>query len=671
MIYCEIYPNGQDDFKSKTIDKLNPQTISLLTLINSGMGSGKSNLMAECILVLCKKGGIVVVLEKTKQLTQQIMTSMRNSTHNDTFNLIDGESRDLDNNVRNSRGRIPVIFFSNVTHTSGKLNKTAKAFENILKKNNGAIVLIDEIDSQLTGLSGGINAKLDHPSGIMNEYKNIVEQTVSLNTFDILRKYDAKCICLSGTMNNMVCSKLPSMGYAKADITVINVYPIKHLYEKLQIYPTDVTNFTKIAEDLKNAETEQYKDCKILIAFPDEKSINEFILNYRNHFNKNISYVKITGDNTRERFTDSFKEKLKGAKYVFGINLITTGFDLSTLVENQQFILGILYRKLSDKISQPLSKNDEHELHMSSAASLMQIIARLRKGGIFLIPQNLDNKPLFERLIDVFNKIRDGRNEYDWVGGTPKATQEERHHQCLVIALIQNLKDDNRPIVSGILNDLKNICGRDFEEEMNTIKENPSAFDHEFWTRMIGCLWKTYLIDHDQSLSDETKIQRKAEIIYNHKNIVVITGGGMRKERSQDEHENEVVRERSDNTCAHCGYTFENTDIAQNCHIKRFDEGGTGCRKNLVRGHQGCDSQYDNDGLIIYKKNGVWLGRRVASYSPHLRQLQGISEDNFKARWNWEKARQGKQDISDEEFEEHLRRNRYIFKIYGDEINSK
>jgi hypothetical protein len=83
-------------------------------------------------------------------------------------------------------------------------------------------------------------------------------------------------------------------------------------------------------------------------------------------------------------------------------------------------------------------------------------------------------------------------------------------------------------------------------------------------------------------------------------------------------------------------------------------------------GHPGCDSQCDNDAAIIYKPNkeGVWLKKRVASYKPHVKQLQGISEDNFKARWNWEKARQGKQDLSDEEFEEHLRRNKYIFKLY-------
>jgi hypothetical protein len=658
----EIYPDGREEFQEEAIAKLTETPLNDLTLLNAGMGIGKSSLMVS-IAAKRKADDVVVVFEKCDQLIQQIMIPFANSPHKDKFNLIDGKSRDLPKKIRNSK-KITVIFFSNITHANGKLNKTAKILENILKDKNGVIVLIDEIDSQLTGLSGGINAKLDHASGIINEYKNVVKQLVSLNIFDILRKYNAKCIGFSGTMNNMICSKLPSMGYAKDNITIINVYPIKSLYVNLQIIPMNVTDFTQIVEYLKLAERDENNDKKVLIAFADEKAIRTFKHEYYNYFGKNPVSVKITGSNTRERNTDEFKNNLKDAKYVFGINLITTGFDLSTLVENQQFMLGILYRNLSDKISQPLSKNDEHELHMPSAASLMQLIARLREGGIFLIPSQLDDKPLFDRLVDVFNKVRDGRNEYDWVGGTPKAAQEERHHQCLVIALIQNLKDDNRPIVSGILDELKNMSGRDFEEEMNSVKEMPSEFDHEYWTIMIGCLWKTYLVDHDQSLSDEDKVKRKAEIIYNHKNI--ITGGGMRNERLEHEEENEAVRERAGGICGHCGEEYDNTDIPQKCHIRRHNDGGTACRGNLIMGHPGCDSQCDNDAAIIYKPNkeGVWLKKRVASYKPHVKQLQGISEDNFKARWNWEKARQGKQDLSDEEFEEHLRRNKYIFKLY-------
>ena len=667
----ELKPTSQDNLVEQVSELFKGiafAALSLLTLFNSGMGSGKSNIMATLPTILNGFTGILFVLEKNMHLQNQIMESFRKSTVHSKMYLINPESTGIDVKISFalSTSRIPVIFLKNVAHKGGSLNKPAILLETIAKSfpHIDKLAFIDELDNQLTPLSGGINAKLDHPSGIMAEYARVVSQTISLNTFDVLRKYRVKAFGFSGTLNNTVCSKLPSLGYNASDILIVNVYPIETLYDNLKIVPIDVRDFTRIAPYLEDAE--RMADKKILIAFPDKESMTEFKRKYAIHFGRTISSVKITGDNEKERMSEEWKEEFKTAKYVFGVNIITTGFDLSTWVEGQEFSLGILYRKLSDKISQPLSKNEEHTLHMDTAASLMQLLARLRKGGTFLIPSQLDGRALFDRLVEVFDRIKKGVNEYNWVGGVPGMTQEERHHQCLVIALIQNLKTNNRPIVEGILSDLTTITYRDFEEEMTPNLETPSSFDHIFWTGWIGCLWKNYLIDHEQFITNEEKQGKKVDNISRHRLGIMTTSGGLRNERTVDERIKEAIVERSENTCGHCGLEFEETDIPQDCHIKRHDDKGQYTEDNIIRGHSDCDAMIDNHGLIIYNPsgNGVFLKRHAKINVPHRKQLEGISVTNFTARWNWEKNRQGQSYLSDNEFIEYLNSKGYVYKGY-------
>jgi 5-methylcytosine-specific restriction endonuclease McrA len=461
----------------------------------------------------------------------------------------------------------------------------------------------------------------------------------------------------------MICSKLASLGYPAKDICIINVYPIKSLYENLQIIPIDVNDFSAIAPHLLAAETMENK--KNLIAVAERKCITEFKQKYSKHFGRPISSVTIDGTNEKERTTDKWKEEFKNAKYVFGINIITTGFDLSTWVEGQEFSLGIMSRKLSDKISQPLSKNNDHVLHMDTAASLMQLLARLRKGGIFLIPPKLNGRSLYDRLVEVFVCIKNGLNEYDWVGGNAAVTQIKRHHQGLIIALIQNIREGNRPIVDGILSDLKGLTDRDFESEMKANLESHSSFDHEFWTGWIGCLWTTYLVEHESFLSPEDKEAKKAEIIANHRRGTTITGGGERNERSISERVKEEVKNRSNNTCGHCGRKFYEGYIPQICHMKRHDKGGTATLDNLFLGHWGCDATFDSDREILYdERNGVWLRGNAVNYNPDKNQLTEMSLENILHRWNWEKEQLGLADLSDKDFREHLKAN-YIYKKYA------
>jgi hypothetical protein len=667
----ELKPTSQDNLLEQVSEFFRGIAfagLSLLTLFNSGMGSGKSNIMATLPTVLRGFTGILFVLEKNMHLKNQIMESFRKSIVNNKMYLIDQEGTGIDIKIRValSKSLIPVIFLKNVAHKGGSLNKAAILLENIAKSfpQVDKLAFIDELDNQLTSLTGGINAKLDHPSGIMEEYVRVVSQNISLNTFDMLRKYRVKVFGFSGTLNNTVCSKLPSLGYKASDILIVNVYPIETLYNNLNIVPIDIRDFTSIAPYLQDAE--HMVDKKILIAFPDTKSMTEFKRKYAMHFGRTISSVKITGDNEKERMSEEWKDEFKLAKYVFGVNIITTGFDLSTWVEGQEFSLGILYRKLSDKISQPLSKNDEHTLHMDTAASLMQLLARLRKGGTFLIPSQLDGRALFDRLVEVFDRIKNGVNEYSWVGGVAGVTQEERHHQCLVIALIQNLKTRNRPIVKGILSDLTSITGRDFEEEMKENLETPSSFDHVFWTRWTGCLWKNYLIDHEQFITSEEKQVKKVDNISRHRLGITTTSGGLRNERIVDERIKDEIIQRSDNICGHCGEKFEEEYSPQDCHIKRHDDKGQYAKDNIIRGHSSCDTMFDNDGLIVYNPsgNGVFLKRNAKINEPHRKQLEGISVANFNARWNWEKNRQGQPHLSDDEFIGFLKAKGYVYKAY-------
>jgi len=669
--YIELFPENQDDLLRLTTEifrTLNFACLRLLTLFNSGMGSGKSNNMASLPLILQNFRGIVFVPQKNMHLKTQIMQAFKDSKLGRKMMLIDADKDDVGASIRNAidRGVIPVVFLKNCAHSSGSLNNSAKDLQKLITAfaQHDKIALMDELDNQLTSLSGGINAKLDHPAGIMQEYSRVAEQETSLNIFDIMRKNNVKVIGFSGTMNNMICSKLPSLGYSIEDITIINVFPIADLYKDLKIIPIEVDNFTQIAPYLIKAESMPGK--KTLVSVSDVNSIGEFKTSYARHFGRKISSAQITGSNGKERLTPEWKESFKNANIIFGINIITVGFDLSTWIEGQEFCLGILYRKLSDKISQPLSKNEEHILHMDTAATLMQLLARLRKGGVFLVPSKLDGRPLYERLVDVFDRIKKGVNEYMWVGGISGTRQEERHHKSLVIALIQNLKYNNRPIVDGILSDLKRFTDRDFEVEMKANLENPSLFDHVFWTSWIGCLWKTYQVDHDALLSDDEKLVKKSEIVSSHRNGLITTSGGVRNERLIDEKIRHMICERSQNTCGHCGEKFEDTDVPQDCHIRRHDDKGKYDATNIIRGHSGCDSLYDDDGLIIYScsDSGVFLRRGAKGYVPDKKQLAYISLDNFKARWNWEKSRQDQSHLSDDQFAKHLINRGYVFKSY-------
>jgi hypothetical protein len=613
----------------------------------------------------------------------------------------------------------PIVLFYHSPAKNGHMSPSVRKFTDTLAKFQRIenLVLIDEIDTILTSLTGGINAKLDHTPQILKTYAGIVVQKDNaLNIFDTARKYGAKVVGFSGTLNNMIASKIPSTGYQAHEIHIVNVFPIGALYKNLDIKNIDTDNFRELAEKYKRAEG---IEGKVLFLVAKTTDIQRHTNEYKTHFGRPMNYVSIIGANSKERETDAWRRKLDSAKYIFGIDLLTVGFDLNTYCPGQHFCLGILSRALSDKISQPLSKNPHHSLHMDESAALLQTLARMRGGGLFLVPNGIEIGSLSEGLRAVFERIRDGRDECLWVGPT-RASQKERHWQCLVLGLIQNLRyNKERPIVDEILKRLTEIDGRDFAKEYTDAARTggPKAFDADYWIWAIAQVWSSFIEDlypMTKLATTETAIAgagaetamagagaetamagadtktaiagagaetamagagretvsagagaktaiagagaETASAGAGRARHIIQSGGGYSNGRVKDERVTTEVLKRAENTCGHCGDLFEDYDDRQICHIRRNDCDGGYTSDNLIQGHTHCDALYDNGG-IIHEDNGCayWLSKKAkAAYKPDMKQLAGICVANLRHRWEWEKQRQHLDGSTDDEFRKVL-----------------
>jgi hypothetical protein len=674
--YISIRPSDRDDLFekiTKLVGSVVFASLPLFMLFNSGMGSGKSRISAKTSTQLKGFKGLVVVIEKDQNLKNQMEKAFLEYVDSCAARLItfdkapDATIYEISTVLES--GKIPILFLKNVRHSKGQFTPSAKLLEQVLNAFNSIdkLCFIDELPNQITELTGGINAKLDHTSGIMESYNKAISQTESLNIFDMLRKYNVKCISLSGTTNNVICSKLPSLGYDAKDICVVNVYPIEALYSKLKITNIDVNKFDLLVGRLIEFEKSN-SDSKCIIAVQNKKAITNFKRSYHRVFGRKISSVEITGENEKERVSAGFIPKLREAKYVFGIRMIDTGFDLSTWVKGQQFSLGILYSRKSDAISWPLSKNKEHDFHMDTAASLMQLFARMREGGEWLIPEKLDSRPLYDRLLQVYDIISRCNSEFDWVGAISYNTQRGRVYQCLVLALIQNIRqdNDNRPIVDGILTHLKEMTGRCFETEVKT--NIGAAFDHEFWATALACLWDTWNDENNPTLNEDKKGENRRCAFSRFRRGEYTSGRGFRVGRTYDEQQVDLIwaRAGTDQICGHCGESGLGLDT-QLCHMQTFAAGGnkTNVATNCFIGHRDCDSMFDCNSIVYdIDRKTVWLNRHAKINKPHRAQLDCISSDNFEARWLDQKTRFKQDKGCDDNFREFLKSKGFISIVY-------
>jgi hypothetical protein len=683
MDYHAFRPTSRDEqFKElrNHFARLYFKNLYPLTFISAGMGSGKTRFIANLhhfiksfrgmMFFVVKDGGLASQMVKSCQdwdEDKSKSTLIRVEAHHDKKgkNGFDALTDMIDKVI--FQGKIPALLFTKIAHGGSAFNPSGRIFEKLMKRYHSSdkVVQVDELDSMLTEITGGINSKVDHHADAVDSHGKVVDQKESLNAFDICRKHGAKVFGLSGTLNNAISSKIPSTGHAVQEISLLSCAPIPALYknldgtDKLKVIPTNTRDFLTIKPYLDMAEKSPQK---ILLIFAKEEDIKKFCATYHNIYKRSISYKKITSEEKCDTSSDEFIKTLADAKYVIGINKLSVGFDLSTFIKGEQFCLGIMFRGMDDKSSQPLSKNECHTLHMDSAASFLQILARPREGGIFLVPSDYDSRSLYDRLDDVFNIIHHGHNDCLWVG-PPRATQSEREYQGILQATLQNLKENNRSVVEDVLSRLISLDGRNLEEERKRAS-TPEEFDSNYWISAIEVVWGTFRIIRDGSMrTEEQKVEAKKALVDAHRKRTIITsGGGLRDAREMEAEVREQVKARAEGICGHCGFELEEDEETQDGHFKRHDCGGTFTLDNIMRVHKSCDCSYDSSEIIHAPDGSVFLHRRCQNHRPDMKQVAGISKENILARWNWVKEQLGKKGVSDDEFTRFLTEKKYVRK---------
>ena len=660
MQYIEFHPIDRNDIL-KHVDNIRPPEKIGLDVFNSGTGSGKTRVMER----FCNNlPGCKIIVEPNTILMKQAKEAFENSPSSESTFLID--IKDVGNSplaIRKQFGRDSnsVIFMSSVGHRNGDFNKiTKKLFQiiRILKEelHITCTVMFDEFDQQFTKIVGGAQIRVEMSNTNLNLINKFLENT-ELNVCSHLKKLGVHVIGLSATLNNLICSKLPMLGYLRKQIRIFNVFPIESLYSKLTIESMDTSDYDNLVNYLEDAESED--DKKILLIFPDGKELRKFKNWYKQWFREEISCVEFTSETNKEQNSPEFREKLIDARYIIGINMLCTGFDLSSHVEDVEFNLGILFRKLSDKTTNPLSGNPLSNLYSEESSKLIQTISRLRKGGIFLVPKSFGNiSTLYDIQYKVSMIIKNGRYEIDKIG-TFRKTQMERYFQTQLLAVLQNLRFEgqDRKAVENIVNFLQDKHGRNLKDEFEK-----DDFDVDFWLVayrdyveeiMQNLLFRpnripqfsvrsgtSYHVSKQLIVENEKPIEQITELIAE-TNIEMLsiheTGGGERKPRTVDEIVKENVICRANGKCGHCGENILAGEDTQISHIHRFDDGGTYTEDNLVFTHRECDAIYDSGKIIMDINNTFWIHKMYINHTFDENQYKHISKDNIRARWNWEK----------------------------------
>jgi len=454
MEHTAFYPKSRDDILNSWKNIHINKSKHLLTLVNSGTGSGKTKLIIDIanrnIPNFCP-----IFIFASESLQTQAEEAMEKSTSNNA-EIYDarnmnwwGEMRNFSEDVikKIKDGKKVAIFDHNLGHNSGKYTKNARAMFKIindLRSNNiNILVLFDEIHLQFASITGGSQIRIDMNRTNTSQYKKYRE-TSHLNIPLKLQKEGIPIIGLSATLNNLICSKIPLLALDLKKTRILNFHPIQNLYSELKIQPAYISCFRNCIPYLEQAEREPNK--KILLVFPNTKLLDDFTKYYKKYFNKDISGVDWTCKTTLERRNKlEFKEKLKKAKYILSCDLLNTGFDLSTYVEGEEFNLLILFRELSDKTSNPLSGNPENILYSELSANFIQVISRLRTGGLVLIDADKFRSPSYS-LYDMQSKLTEiiekGVSKWENTCSFEAMSEMERYYLCRLIAIIDNYRND-------------------------------------------------------------------------------------------------------------------------------------------------------------------------------------------------------------------------------------
>jgi hypothetical protein len=346
------------------------------------------------------------------------------------------------------------------------------------------------------------------------------------------------------------------------------------------------------------------------------------------------------------------------------IDMLSTGYDISSHVKGCEFNLGIVFRKLSDKTSNPLSGNPFNNLYSEESAKMIQSISRLRKGGIFLVPKSFgDISCLYDIQRKVSMIIKEGYKEVDKISPL-RNNPVETYFQTILLAILQNFRYESkeRKAIEKTIDALEDIHNRNLKEESER-----SNFDKHFWLVAIRDYVESEMEDKVVAPTSIPKFKEKATSIQasSHSveqttpaiiveepvepmDIVVKvqeqvkknihgTGGGEGQTRIIDERIKEAVKVRANGRCATCGGKFWPGEDTQISHIRRFDDGGSYTDDNLVFTHRECDAAYDSGKIILDVNGDFWIHDRFENFTLDKNQYKHISKENIQARWTWEK----------------------------------
>ena len=703
----DLSPISRDVQHTALLDTVTEMFKHQFTLVNAGMGSGKSRNMVGMFAEESKNLGKLMICfthafsEETANHLEDEYAELPEVTvirlnRGDTFLVTIGKiSKAL------KQGHSVVLLFHCNVHVDGRFTKTAELVINLLIAcKHGARLLyqIDEVDAQLTTLTGGINGSTQRDLSTMKSYAAVVRQRHSLNMFDILRSVDATCIGWTGTGVYMVCSKLASMGYAWHNILIVNVYPIEEIYPRRQ-----AKTFTLEDSDdmVRKMESERLTSGgSILGVFSSQKAILACALVYKRLFGVDMPYVDMTYKSRKTQ--TQLKHELNTKPYVFGIKRIATGFNLASYT-GKHFAAAFLCRKFADRGSQPISSNPDHPLASVYSACFKQASARGRDNECTLyVLDEYKGYSLYEELLKGARSMDDAVAEavkYGPVG----STQQERMHHTVYEAICVNIRDSqNRKTICKILDDVS-ADGRRLEEEIKL----PTC-DHLYWRNRVAQVW---LNDAATKYQLQVQLEEPEEgthvigVSSSHHTSPSSSGGGsgassggsgtssgggagsssgggsgassgggsgggsgsgtssgsdsgaspsnpsqftsgsgQRDGRVLYEEEYMLVKARACGNCAACSDTAAEPQVA---HVYEHAAGGSPTADNMVLMCRGCHGMYDEPALSIHPRmTGYWCKRKFCAF-PDRQQFAGVTMANLETRLRYDLCKHGKNPSGD------------------------
>jgi len=633
MDYIPFSPSSRDEQNAflERSDNVNTIIKHRLTLIAAGPGSGKTNNGKSIAMkmfedhkfpvtfLVAHADGMINQHEANYKKDGFITVSLKDSKGK--FKHIGDFIAEVEAVLLNRKPVVVIV--SGITHHNGKFSNTASVLGDIMRamkaKNMVNICQIDEFDDQLTSLTGGINASIQLDDSHLTTYAAVIEQKASLNFFDVLREVDATVIGWSGTMNNVICSKMPSIGYHAAETLIINIAPIPSLYSTKKFIMCDLGDEnTYVPQVHEITRTGGIVNC----VFPTVAKLKKFEADH-----PNVNIVAITNETPRRELEfDALSQRLTPGTIVCSVNMMCSGFDVASFTNGINFSGNFILRNSSDISSQPLSRNKYNILHCSTSALINQTASRSRDPNApIYVPKSHATKNMLSIQQRVYEIIELGAQEGARYGpmGT---TQKDRMHHLLYTALCQNIQASNTPTVNEIVDGLNTLTGRDFLAEIDDDDR-----DHLLWRNAIGVFWQNACLPTIGKKSGRylTVLRLRG---------TCVRGGGSGQLRTIDAAVQALVNERARGRCAHCGERLDpdNRSI-QDAHMKRHEQGGPYSTDNIMKSHGECDAMFDASRLIHDPDNTHYWLYQTLNWEPHVKQVRAMNRTYLCDRWLWAK----------------------------------